>query len=121
MEDDNVHIDSKIKEIIEAIKVYGFPYMDNFSSEPNFQSELEERGAWHLLPIWYYIQGEKECALLEIRQRTERLTKAFSNEELQKYYSCYRDCWNEIPPMEYRELHTYLKYAEQFQNYLSNI
>jgi hypothetical protein len=121
IEDDNVYIDSKIKEIIEAVKVYGFPYMDNFSSEPNFQSELEKRGAWHLLPIWYYIQGEKECALLEIRQRTEQLTNALSNDKQRMYNSCYRGHWNEIPPMEYRELHSYLKYAEQFENYLSSI
>ena len=121
IEDNYEHINSNIKEIIETVKVYGFPYMDSFSSEPNFQNELERRGAWHLLPIWYYIQGEKKYALLEIEQRTERLTRIFSNDELQKYNSCYRGHWNEVPPIEYRELHSHLKYAEQFQNYLNSI
>lgn len=115
-EDVEIEVDSMANAIIK----YGLPYLNEFSDEDNLVYGLEcdkfhiGEEKYDLLPIFYYLRGNKERALQCIENAIEILSQVHSQEDYEILKRIAADN-GELYVEDNKSLNAYIVFADNFK------
>ncbi len=114
-------VDKEVNKMGDVIIKYGLPYLDRLSDKDNMIYEMEINGGTmcdYILPMEYYLRGNKDRACSFIDEVIKRRTLDFPLEEYKSMQAIYGEDAIQIPPN--KELDSYLPFAEKFKKMIED-